>query len=616
MTSSRSTTNPTVTRRSPIVLLALLAGVTSVLAQPREEDRRYKLGEGYERAGDMRGAARIYRELYDADSQSDLYFQAVRRTYSALGLNAELLPIVEARVAARPNDFELRVTFADLLYRAGRRDEARAEWKRALDNGNYQEFTFALVAQSQTDVRAFDAAIETYRAARERSGDRFLFGDQLAFLHTALGQFEEATREYLAILGADPERLQIVKRSMAAMTSNPTGLAAATRTVEAAVERNPDFEPSLELLSWLYDEGQNYTGAFDVAKRLDHARGGKGSSIYAYADRALRERRYDAALTALDYFMATYDRTNPLYSTALLTYARTLEERHRSGAAGTSAAELVEHYTELADREEGTEVAAEALLRAARIQAEDLDAPAEAASTLEELITSSGNAHVLAEAYLLLGELRVRADALDEARSFYERAIAAAEGSDDGFAIADEARLRRAEILLYRGEFKAAVDSLTELTRHTTSSATNDALGYLFMLQENFERNDAALGDFMAAKLAVVQHRWKDAEARFDAAIAAAPRTTLAEEATLARADVMSTSGEHAAAADALIAFVAASPEALAADRALYRAAEIVDRNLHDAARALALYTRLLTEYPKSQHTSVARVRVRELRNG
>ena len=95
-----------------------------------------------------------------------------------------------------------------------------------------------------------------------------------------------------------------------------------------------------------------------------------------------------------------------------------------------------------------------------------------------------------------------------------------------------------------------------------------------------------------------------------------APRTTLADEATIARAQAMSERGDHAAAVDALLAFVASSADGLAADRALYRAATIVDEALVDRARALELYLRLVTEYPRSHHAAAARARLRDLRNG
>ncbi|MBC8145864.1 MAG: hypothetical protein H7X80_09770, partial [bacterium] len=430
-------------------------------AQPNEEDRRFRLAEGYEHGGDLKNAARVYRELFDADPQSELYFGAVRRTYSALGLNRELLPLVEDRMTSKPNDYELRVAHADLLFRLGRRAEAIISWGRAVEIGNHQEFVYAIVAQSQTDNQAFELAIESYRRSRDRGDDRMLFSDQLAFLYAATGRYEEATREYLSMLGAAPERISVVKRSMAQLASNPTGLATATQVVEQAVQRNPDFEPNLELLSWLYDEAGNFDGAFDVAKRLDVVRGGRGSNVYAYADRAFREGRVDAAIASLEHFIATYGRDNPLYSIALLSYARALEERHRTAGQSESGAEaLVQRYMDLAEREEGTEVSAASLLRAARLQADELDEPDDALETLAELIDAPRNGSSIGEALILMGELRVRKNMLDEARALFDRAVMVADtGAGADAEIVSLARLRRAELALFRGQFKAAVDS-------------------------------------------------------------------------------------------------------------------------------------------------------------
>lgn len=598
-----------------ICFASLLLCAVGARSQPREEDRRYNLAQGYERSGDLKNASRVYRELFDSDTNSSLYFEAVRRTYAALGRFHELLPLIETRIARQPNDYNLQVAYADVLFRVGRRDEARVAWRRALEIGAYQEFVYAIVAESQTDNRAYDAAIETYRASRERLGDRYMFTDQLAYLYGIVGRYDDAMHEYLIMLGVAPERLSIVKRAIAQLTSNPTALAAATQVVERAVQRNSDFEPTLELLSWLYDEAGNHTGAFEVAKRLDHVRNARGSNVYAYADRALRDGRYDAALMALDYFIATYRADNPLYSIVLLTYARALEDRQMATGARTSSqsATLVERYTDLADRERGTEVAAEALLRAAHLQADVLDASDEAVATLQTLLAAPKNERVLSDARVLLGDLYVRENRLDDALEQYDGAATAAGADEDERAVA---RLRRAELALYRGAFKDAVDSLTELTRNTASAVTNDALAHLFILQENFGRKDIALGHYYAGRLLLVQRKWEDAVIRFDQTSSAAPGSLLAEESTLAKADALSRDGESRSAVEILVAFVAASPDALSADRALYRAAQIVDTELQDSSRALELYSRLLIEYPRSQHAAAARARVRLLRNG
>ena len=72
--------------------------------------------------------------------------------------------------------------------------------------------------------------------------------------------------------------------------------------------------------------------------------------------------------------------------------------------------------------------------------------------------------------------------------------------------------------------------------------------------------------------------------------------------------------GRHAAAAAFYERVVAEFPEGIRADNALFRWAEIAERQLDDAASAKTLYERLFLEYENSILAVEARKRFRRLR--
>jgi tetratricopeptide (TPR) repeat protein len=597
------------------VLLLLLG--TSLHAQPSEEERRFRLAQGYERAGDLASAARIYGDLLNLDPASDAYFDAVQRTYGALGRFADLLPLVETRVARQPGDFVLRVTLADLLFRVGRRDEAMSNWNRAIEIGTFQEFVFAIVASSQVENRAYNAAVQTYRGARLRLGDPTAFGDQIAQLLVITGRYEEATREYVDLLMRDPARLSLTMRGLADATANPIGTAAALRVVEDALRRRPSYQPLLELLAWLHAESGDDDASFDVARRLDEARGGSGSNVFAFADRALRGGRFDAAIEALEHFEARHG-DSPLLTSALLLHATALDERaHASGQFDEDAlSSIVKRYRDVAHRAPGTPDAAQALLRAATILAEHLDERDAAADLLDELLVESTPRSIAARGRLLHGDLHVASGHLADAEQAYGevRRTPIGAGEEDVRLASDEAALRIAEIRLFQGRFKEGVDSLTALTRNPSSSVTNDALSLLFLMQENFGSNDSALHALIDASYLARRQLYGDAIERFSDAVRLSRGGSLAEEARYRAALTQRDAGQAQDAVESLLALVAELPEGLLADRALHAAAEILDRDLHDTARALPLYMRVLSEYPTSPKAAVARRRAGELR--
>jgi tetratricopeptide (TPR) repeat protein len=601
----------------PFVLsVVILAACTVVHAQPGDEDRRYKLARGYEESNDLRNASRVYKELYDQDRQSNVYFEGVRRTYMGLLLYGDLLPIVEQRLPLQSGDVDLHSLYAELLNRTGQPDQAARAWNDAIELRPDDAMTYMIVGQSQIDNRLFDRATRTFLRGRQRLGDPTAFADQLAQLYAILGQFEEAATEYVGMLNLNPSQLGFVMSGMGLFTTNPKGADAAIAIVRSASESRADYLPLVELLSWLYTEKGDYESAFDVARRLDDLRNARGSNIYAFADAALREGHYDVAASALEYFLKTFPKTNPLYTSALYSYTRTLEQRYHAKGAGSKdeAEALIDRYLSMISDNPGNATSAEALLQVARLQADDLDEPQDAIATLEQLRRDYPRSPSIPEAVLMEGDLTLRTDKLREAQELYRQGAAKLQPGRDAERYRDLSALRLAETLFYSGEFKQAVDSFTALTQNTSSDVTNDALQYLFLLQENFEKQDEALKHYAAGRLLLMQHEWKRAIEEMDRAVTAAPKSSLADDALYGKSQAQEALDIPADAMATLLQIIEQYPDGTHADRALFHAAELAERKMGDRQRAAELYTRLLTEYPASTFINPSRARIRALR--
>lgn len=595
-----------------------IAGLLAASSAPAQrggvdENQRFRLAEGYESSGDFRNAARVYLELYSRDPASNVYYEGLRRAYVALAAWGDLLAIVAERAERMPGDVGVRTHHADALMRNGRREEALSEWRAARELRPKDPMTYHLVAASQIDNRLLDAAADTYAAGRRALGDPIAFADQLAQLYTAMARFTDASEEYLTMLDADAERLYYVMAGLGMFTANPDGAGAAIAAVAWRMKARPDYLPYLELTSWLQTERGDYDAAFDIACRLDKVRGGQGSDVYAFADRALREGRYQAAMTAAEYFRATYPATNALSSSVALLYTKALAGRYRAEPSRTRSAaeELVESFVKIAEENRGP-AAPEALHEAARLLAEDLDDPQAAIATLDRLREQYPRYPDLPEAWLLKGDLLLRLDDLTAASAAYAElgTMSARDADHHG----DLARLRIAELQFFAGKFKEAAEAFAKLADDPTSDVANDALAYGFLLQDNTERNAQALTAFAAGSLRMRQRRWAQALEQMDRAAGPARGSSLAGEVALARARAQEMLGAPQDAVATLLAIVKEEPEGAASDRALFRAAELSEQRLNNTAQATELYTRLLAEYPASSNLAAARARIRAIR--
>jgi tetratricopeptide (TPR) repeat protein len=528
----------------------------------------------------------------------------------------DLLPIVEQRLPMQPDDVDLHSLYAELLNRTGQTEQAARAWNDAIELRPDDAFTYMIVGQSQIDNRLFDRAVRTFQRGRQRLADAVAYADQLAQLYAILGQFEEAATEYVGMLNLNPSQLGFVMSGMGLFTTNPKGADAAIAVVQNASESRADYLPLVELLSWLYTEKGDYEKAFEVARRLDDLRNAHGSNIYAFADAALRQGHYDVAASALEYFLKTFPKSNSLYPSALYSYTRTLDQRYHAKGTGSKdeAEALIDSYLSMVSDNPGNAMGAEALLQVARLQADDLDEPKEAIATLEQLRRDYPRSPSIPEAMLMEGDLKLRTDNLNEARELYRQGAAKLQSGQDAERYRDLSALRFAETLFYSGEFKQAVDSFTALTQNTSSDVTNDALQYLFLLQENFEKNDEALKRYASGRLLLMQHEWTRAIEEMDRAVAAAPKSSLADDALFGRAQAQEGLDNVADAMTSLLQIIAQYPDGTHADRALFHAAELAERKLGDRQKAVELYTRLLTDYPVSTFINPSRVRIRALR--
>jgi tetratricopeptide (TPR) repeat protein len=599
------------------LLLLLLMSATRAEAQTDEANQRYRLAKGYEEGNDLKNASRVYLELYQADTQSNVFFQGVLRTYTAMLRFKELLPIVEERAKRFSRDVALHALYANMLHRTGRPADAEGEWRVAVEIRPEDGETYRTIASSQVEVGAWDQAIETYGEGRIRTNDPYAFAQEMAAIYGRSGKYEEATREYLGLLDTGRDKLPEVMAAMSSITNTLDATDKAINVVRKRLESRPDYQPYLELLSWLYNERGDDEGVLEAAKFLDKQRHTNGTAVYSVADRALREGRYPLAIKALDFFQATYPVSNPLSSLVMLTYARALEANFRSlgRPTGNECEELATRYEKIITQDRGTPLAAEAIVQLARLRADDLDETDKGIELLVALRRDYPKSEAEREGSLLLGDLYLRQGDTAAARVIFtglEVRSGAINGSPD--RIADIATLRQGESEFYQGHIDRAAQVFSGLSNDPTNEVANDALIYLFLINENRGNRDSALVYYAAGRFKVVRHRWKEAIEEFNRTVASARGGSLSDDATYWRADAERRSGQHELAVKTLLGLVSASPDGIYSDKALFRAAEIRERDLQDRTGAIELYTDLLTRYERSSLVGEARKRIRGLR--
>ncbi|MGA9116599.1 MAG: tetratricopeptide repeat protein [Bacteroidota bacterium] len=607
------------------ILCALLILLPAPAYTSRSQDvqTRFRLAQSYEHGGDFESAARLYREIYAKDRANAAVFEALRRTLVQLKRYDEAGALIEERLVSHPSDVNLLCLLGGVRYRGGREEEAFATWERALQAGLGSQQAYRAVAGVLMENRLLDRAASLYRRARAESGDSLLFTTDLAGLLAAGGEYAGATREYIRYLEKNPAQIGFIQGRMAAYTGKPEGTAEAVAAVEAALERRKDL-PLTRLLGWLTMEAGDFDRALEVHRAVDALAGARGAELFAFAERAFRERAYgaseraygesvEAGLEASRVPQARLGRAMALLETASLPDTIRPAPRGGSTSGGQRFAAAVEAFREIIRDYPRTEFSARAWRWIGLVQYERFGDPQSALASLKaaegDLRGTSSLAHDIG---LMIGRvLESQGDTAGATLRFRTVAEAPRATPDQQ----DEATFRLAELAYFAGSFDRAEELLRGITLNLKADYANDALRLLAFLGENGASAPEDLREFARAAWTARTAGGEDAAALFRRIPEGNPRSPLADDALMEAAALLVQAGRAGEAAalyrEVLDRFGTTST---LLDRAQFALGEVCQFALGDRAGAVAAYETLLADYPQSLLAEEARRRIRSLR--
>jgi tetratricopeptide (TPR) repeat protein len=605
-------------------LLLVFCSAASV-AQTKGQNPKIRLAQTYEQSGKYEEAAQLYWELHASDESNVVFFDGLRRMYLQLKRYDDAIALLRNRILMYPAEVTLRAQLGSVLYKAGREREANDEWEGAISIDPDNAGSYRTVASVLVENRLLDKTAELYRKARVACGDEYLFTLELAQLLGTSMDFHGAMTEYVRWLKKNPAQLSFVENKLAGLSLKEHALRISIDVVRAAVDRGG--EPVLsELLAWLLLEDKDYDQAFEVYRRLNRESKEHGARMFAFAERAFREKSFDVAAQA--YLEAIGSLRVPAkIPAAKFGYASCLKEllllsdlpRSQGTKEGSDAtksahyADAVKYFQEIIAEYPRREFSARAYFEIGVLQFERLHDPGAALQSLmagEHEI--SGQNTFLSTLELYLGRVQTAMGDTSAASSRFRVVSKAFYSTPDQ---QDEAMYRLAELEYFRGQFDSAETILSDITLNLHADYANDALRLRAFLEENSKTARVALTEFARAEF--LARRLNHAEARelFTAIIDRYPNALLVDDALMKVAQLQADDGLHTEAISTyervLNDFGATS---IVLDRAQFRIGEIYHYGLNDKPNAIAAYERLLAEFPESLHVTEARKRIRELR--
>lgn len=578
--------------------------------------QKQRLGIQYYQGRQYDKALEIFTELYEKDPSHTnytyyLYSLLEKRDYK------EAERLAKKQVRNYPGQLRYEVDLGFIYIRNSEPEKAKRKFDDVIGKlrpniNEVKQIANAFYLRNQAEY-----AIKAYLQGKELMKGEYTFDIELATMYERNGNYPEMVETFLDHLEQFPDARETVQnRLQTAMARDIENILPdiLRESLLVRYQENPDEVYLNELLLWLSIQQKDFAFAFIQARSLDSRFNEDGFRVLEVADLALSNSDYAAALDCYSYIMDK-GKDSPLYLNGLIGF---LEARYEQIAQNIQIEEKelikLETAYEEAIAEFGIHTNTVQLVRdLAHIQAFHLNKQEEAISNLNMAIEVPGGANInIANAKLELADIYLFRGEVWEATLLYSQV----EKTYKNEPIGHMAKLKNARLTYYIGEFYWAKAQLDVLKAATSKLIANDALELSLLISDNIDSDSSYNGlmYYARADLLAYQNKLDEAFITLDSIGLLGAWHPLSDEVLFQKATIRLKQARFEE-ADSLLAQITYSyPDDILGDDALFRRAQLQEEVFANNDLAMELYQELLTDYPGSIYTMMARRKFRTLR--
>ena len=449
----------------------------------------------------------------------------------------------------------------------------------------------------------------------EKLNPKSNFGTQKAQLYAHLGKVDLMIVEYLNELKRNPKQKKMVFAKVQLFLNNDgikseSNYQLVKKQLLPFVRQEQGRTEFSELLIWLFMQNAQYEMAFRQAKSLDKRTDADGEEVFDLAEIFLDKEYYDLAIKAYEYVIQK-GKNNFLFIDAninkLYTKTKILNSKNQEVNS------LDDEYKSLI-RELGESRNTVLLLsNYAHFKAFYLHDLLAAETILLSAMDVQGiDKYDLAECKLEYADVQLLLGNIWESLLYYSQV----EKDFKENPIGHQAKLRRAKIAYYQGDFNWAQAQLGTLKASTSKLIANDAMDLSLLIIDNLnlDTSTIAMQTFATADLLFYQQKYEKAITKYDSVITIFPGHTLSDEIYMRKAEIYMKLNNTDMVLEMYNKIATDWNYDILADDALYKMAKLYDNTLSNPEKAMELYEKILLEHNSSIFVAEARKRFRILR--
>ena len=603
-------------RFNTTLLLCCLLLAGQVFGQTNNQQTDSQLAMQYYRLGVYQKAADIFARLYER-GHSDFYYGYYLNSLLQIPDYEKAEELIQTQMKISRGNLKYSVDLGNLQELKGNPDRAKQIYHQAIKKLTASVSQINNLASAFIDKRNYELAEEVYTAGRKLMKNAYDFRIEMAQLYYYQRNYSQMIVEFLELLNVSDVYMQQVQNYFQQAVYNDSDESLNQLLIDKLLEysRNyPENKVYAELLIWIYVQNRDFPMALIQARALDRRLAEDGHRVVALARMAADNNDFDTAVEAYQYVIdkgGNQEYTNEARTEMLQVMFRRIELGIDNQLADYQRLESVLTY---ALQDMGINAETVDLVRSlAKLKSIYLGKTADAQFLLEDARTLRLPKTTLAAIDIELADIYLMQGNSIDATLTYARV----EDNNKNNPVGSEAKLRKARLAYYTGNFKWAQAQLDALKASVEKLTANDAAYLSLLIEDNTgwdNASDTAMLIYARADLLHYQHNDSAALCSIDSIVNHYRNAPIADEALFLKAEIYRARNETDKAVDAYNIVAEQFPDDVLADNAHYMLATIYENQLSDKQLAMQHYLKIITDYASSIFVTDARKRYRALR--
>ncbi len=583
----------------------LIASLFSLFLSAQNAQMAYD----YFRKGEYEKAASIYKKLFDKNRYNSYNFKQLVRCYQEMDAYKKAENLILSQKKRFPNRYELEVELGANYLKLNQNKKADSLFSIALNTVKNNPKKALTIGKSFQDHHLLDAALEVYLIGKKAlpKSNFYLY---LAQIYGEKGEIEAMFNAYLNLIETNKNYYSTVFRYLSKFITNDSENQynkLLKKQLIIRLQNNPNVAWN-KLLSWLYNMQHDYNKALRQEIAIYKREGISFANLFDLAENAYQAKDLETTYKALQFIFENaqdYDTKIRAKEKLLKTDLDSLHTQEDKEILETKFQNVFKEFGK------GDLTVPIQVLYADFLAFKKNNAEA-AIAVLKNSEKVALNKRNKASIKIKRADILVYKGKYNQALVTYTQVQQDVRSSD----IAQTARFKIAQTSYFKGDFDWAKTQLKVLKSATSKLISNDALALNLLISDNIVDDTirTALKKYAKAELLSFQNKNQQAIDTLEVILKDFKGHAIEDEALFKQAEIYKKLGKYEFAENNYQKIISIAKDGILADDAVYELGLLYENKLNDLKKAKEMYEKIIFEYPSSIYLVDARKRFRKLR--